>query len=588
MSFIVPLTPPHGGGHGESYTIDSVPLSQTDHPQFGALPYRGSGRWYPHSNAHNAILGPDESMSGSFELDLRPPTGQVFPKIIHDRVHDQITFHPLIMEIMDTVEFQRLRGLHQLGNCRYLFPGATNTRFEHSLGVAHLAMHMAKILRDNHETVKPRLDISERDILCLGIAGLCHDLGHGPFSHMFEDFVNKARQRRDPNAKHWHHEEGSVQLLDYLIRKNNIDLGRHGLRYPEDLNFIKQLIEGLKPSEPWPIDIGRTESQRYLFDIVANKRNGIDVDKLDYFLRDSMSCYGKLPDIHVDRIFKCARVIDCEGQRQICFQEKVALSLGELFSLRAKLHKYVYQHRVVKALDAMVEDALLEADDDFRIEGSDGRKVRMSECVDDMEIYSKLGDWVLDAIFNTSDPKLAKARDLITRIRQRHLYDLVGYYSLSRPRDGSAGPPPPVIKVDDLLPYLPAESREHAKTAVFVSKLKIVYGSSGSQPGDPVDHVRFYNPKQSQYEAFPLPPKRFSPLFTPTEFVEETILVFTRDPELREQAWNAFKAWKNHTLKNHAEAVPSINASPAKQGRKRVRMEDPPKSDFSQSQGPSS
>jgi hypothetical protein len=96
---------------------------------------------------------------------------------------------------------------------------------------------------------------------------------------MFEEFVNRVRDEKGMTT-HWSHEDGSIALLDYLIEKNKIQLSTHGLN-ELDLNFIKKLIDGLKPNEAWPNNIGRGVEKRFLFDIVANKRNGIDVDKLD-------------------------------------------------------------------------------------------------------------------------------------------------------------------------------------------------------------------------------------------------------------------------------------------------------------------
>jgi HD superfamily phosphohydrolase len=101
-------------------------------------------------------------------------------------VYGQIEFsEPLLKEIIDSRPFQRLRHLKQLGSASCVYPSATHSRFEHSLGVAHRAAELAKML----QTRQPGLDITDTDVLCVKIAGLCHDLGHGPLSHTFERWV---------------------------------------------------------------------------------------------------------------------------------------------------------------------------------------------------------------------------------------------------------------------------------------------------------------------------------------------------------------------------------------------------------------
>lgn len=114
------------------------------------------------------------------------------------------------------------------------------------------------------QKTQPELGISPSDIKCVQIAGLCHDLGHGPFSHVFDnEFMKQAR----PGFT-WTHEVASEEMLDYLVRENDVALSE------EELSFIKDLIHGA-PRSDYP-----QASKGYLFDIVANRRNSIDVDKV--------------------------------------------------------------------------------------------------------------------------------------------------------------------------------------------------------------------------------------------------------------------------------------------------------------------
>uniref|UniRef100_A0A671FAS4 Deoxynucleoside triphosphate triphosphohydrolase SAMHD1 n=1 Tax=Rhinolophus ferrumequinum TaxID=59479 RepID=A0A671FAS4_RHIFE len=164
-------------------------------------------------------------------------------KVINDPIHGHIELHPLLIRIIDTPQFQRLRYIKQLGGTYYVFPGASHNRFEHSLGVGYLAGCLVRALSEK----QPELLISERDSLCVQIAGLCHDLGHGPFSHMFDGrFIPLACK----DLK-WKHEQGSVDMFEHLVNSNGLRavMEQYGLVPEEDICFIKELITG-PPESP--------------------------------------------------------------------------------------------------------------------------------------------------------------------------------------------------------------------------------------------------------------------------------------------------------------------------------------------------
>ena len=93
----------------------------------------------------------------------------------------------MTLAFLDTPQMQRLRGLNQLGLSNYVYIPATHTRFEHSLGVAHLAQTLCENLRRR----QPKLEITAKDVVCVKLAGLLHDLGHGPFSHLYDGELRK-------------------------------------------------------------------------------------------------------------------------------------------------------------------------------------------------------------------------------------------------------------------------------------------------------------------------------------------------------------------------------------------------------------
>ena len=96
-------------------------------------------------------------------------------------MHGPIVVPGLLVAFIDTPEFQRLDRIAQLGGCRFVYPSATHSRKEHSIGVAHLAGKLVRHLRDVQRPCH-----RGRRARCVELAGLIHDIGHGPFSHMFE------------------------------------------------------------------------------------------------------------------------------------------------------------------------------------------------------------------------------------------------------------------------------------------------------------------------------------------------------------------------------------------------------------------
>ena len=97
-------------------------------------------------------------------------------KLIYDVIHGYIEFNPLLLSIIDTPEFQRLRNIKQLGACHFIFPSATHTRFQHEQGVAYLSRVMIENIKQNNPELQISQDTTENTERC----GLCFMFGHGP------------------------------------------------------------------------------------------------------------------------------------------------------------------------------------------------------------------------------------------------------------------------------------------------------------------------------------------------------------------------------------------------------------------------
>ncbi|XP_020327848.1 deoxynucleoside triphosphate triphosphohydrolase SAMHD1 isoform X2 [Oncorhynchus kisutch] len=343
-------------------------------------------------------------------------------KVFNDPIHGHVEMHPLLVRFMDTPQFQRLRHIKQLGGAYFVFPGASHNRFEHSIGVGYLAGRLVQELSER----QPELLISSRDILCVQIAGLCHDLGHGPFSHMFDSmFIPKMH----PKSK-WKHENASLAMFDHLVSVNALEpvMKDHGLVLPDDLVFIKEQIAGPQNTVPlrqgWPYE-GRPEEKSFLYEIVANKMSGIDVDKWDYFARD---CYhlGIPNNFDYHRFLKFARVCEVDGKKQICTREKEVGNLYDMFHTRNYLHRKAYQHKVGHIIETMITEAFIKAEPHIQIQGSEGKMFTISTAIYDMEAYTKLTDHVFEQILYSSSSELAEARKILHNITCRNLYKNMG------------------------------------------------------------------------------------------------------------------------------------------------------------------
>ncbi|XP_034004182.1 deoxynucleoside triphosphate triphosphohydrolase SAMHD1-like [Trematomus bernacchii] len=477
------------------------------------------------------------------------------PKVFNDPIHGSMELHPLLVKIIDTPQFQRLRYIKQLGAGYFVYPGASHNRFEHSIGVGYLAGELVKALKKK----QPELNINKRDILCVQIAGLCHDLGHGPFSHLFDKmFIPKATPPSGPRRekmKTWKHEDASVEMFDHMV-ESNADLQwmmKACVMLPNDEVFIKEMIKPNKKSSPWPYE-GRPEEKSFLYEIVNNKRNGIDVDKFDYFARDSYHL-GIKNNFDHGRFIKFARVCEVDEQKHICTRDKEVNNLYDLFYTRYSLHRRAYQHNVVKIIEYMITEAFLKADEHIQIEdseetmstpstqlehsqneGSGGRKFNLSAAIGDMEAYTKLTDCVFDQILNSTgtEDNLREAREILTNIGDcKHYRCLGGIKPKIQPKGISQ------LK-KDLFPQEGVQADGLPEKDFVVLPVTMDYGMKGK---DPIDSMDFYS-KKTPTQAFKITKEEVSRLL-PVHFSETLFRVYSRkiDPESLEAAKVRLEEW---------------------------------------------
>jgi len=376
-------------------------------------------------------------------------------KIFNDNVHGHIKVYPLCQMIINTSLFKRLKDVMQLGVLHEVFPTGNHTRFEHSLGVMHLARRLCL-----------KLGASEEDTAMVEIAGLCHDLGHGPYSHLWENFVRLA----NPDGAKWEHEHSSFAIFKLILEerpeiKNLI---------PENnLLFIKELIcGGDKKKENagvYPYS-ARGPDKFYLYEIISNKVTGLDVDKMDYLLRDAAALRinlkwelerfleagePKLMDFpwgQEDRSIKEVYAMTASDENQnnqngkdvkdenkngvevkdptivkrIAVRDKVVKNLQHLFSDRVDLHANAYQHKTVRMFDLMYTDMWLLADRHIHVMGAKGPLTLSQACMDETALAKLTDGWLTGQILNSTKEELKPAREMLKRIQHRRKYHLVG------------------------------------------------------------------------------------------------------------------------------------------------------------------
>ncbi|XP_049858974.1 uncharacterized protein LOC126353854 isoform X2 [Schistocerca gregaria] len=333
-------------------------------------------------------------------------------KVFHDCVHGSMWLHPLCVKLVDTLEFQRLRNIKQLGLAYLVYPGAGHNRFEHSLGVCYLASRMLEALEQNSTNTSNERLVTEEEALCVQIAGLCHDLGHGPFSHTWEHFVSDY----DPT---WKHETSTLEIFDELANRFDEDFKMFGLDSPKK-KLIKELIKGEPLNEGEPMSL--SADKYFIYEIISNKTNDIDVDKWEYLARDAAQL-GVPVAFQSKRLFEFCRVGFVEGDERahIIIRDKEAITVFAMFQARSELHYFAYQHRVVLSLEEMLLDAFREAD---RV-GYTHNGYKLSEIHKDARAFVTLNDSIFYNLLYSHDEYLETSRRLLADICERKIYEFV-------------------------------------------------------------------------------------------------------------------------------------------------------------------
>ena len=240
---------------------------------------------------------------------------------IIDPIHDFIRATGPEQKIIDSPIFQRLRRIRQLSGAHLTYPGAQHTRFEHSLGVMHIAGQAAHFLKEKGI-------LNSDHIAKLRLAGLLHDIGHGPFSHLFEEVLQEK-------SKISHEEIGKK-----IIEKTQI--GDILEKFGQNKKFITKLAFG-------------DSKLQYMNEIISG---ALSADIMDYLLRDGYFTGAEHAKIDHKRIIQSFDV----------YKKKLALEKSALYSFESMMHsryqmfKAVYFHKTVRSAEVMLLESIRLAD----------------------------------------------------------------------------------------------------------------------------------------------------------------------------------------------------------------------------------
>lgn len=430
---------------------------------------------------------------------------------IKDIIHDSIELSPIAKTIIDTPIFQRLRYLHQLGVCYLIFPNANNNRFEHSIGTYHLTgLMLEKIIKNsnNKEINKAlvevkfvreyllkhfELDDNEENIEfiknlntplmddylveLIKIAGLIHDIGHGPFSHLFDEWLISLNSSNElEGTTMLEHEARSIMLFKEIITDRKIKFGDNEFLMQDFINedafnFIAELIE---PTTSTP--------NNFIFQIVSNSLNGLDVDKLDYLYRDSFYL-GIGNPYDLQRVISHVQVINSN----ICFPEKISYDIYKVFRSRYDLHKQYYTHKTTVCIEYMIRDILYNLDPILKI--SDTIKNNQIDKFIELTDYTILDTAKIlkeyPPIYQQYKKQIDLIQTIINKINTRDIYRCI-YSETFYTNENITNEQ--ILKDFDL-------NSDFDPNSENLKIIKIKIGLLGGNKSHPLDTVYFYNNK---------------------------------------------------------------------------------------------
>ena len=312
---------------------------------------------------------------------------------IRDPIHGFIALSEKEVNLVNTRAFQRLRRIRQLAMAFLVYPGTLHTRFEHSIGVMHIAGRICNRLKQLRQ-------VTAVDCERIRLAALLHDIGHGPFSHVSEHLLDKYADRAsEASTREKIHEKVTVDII-------NKDSEISDILTVEERQFVVEMIE-VKTTRDFRRDIVSSD---------------LDADKMDYLLRDSYFAGVKYGTYDLEKIIESCRV----HRKGLAISDEGIHALEQLLLAKHHMTQQVYHHRVRSISDAMIvrgiELAIQEGNRELE---QLYRYDRTSRFINN---YMKYHDErVIDLIKQCCQEK---AGNIFERLYARKLFKMIGELSL--------------------------------------------------------------------------------------------------------------------------------------------------------------
>ena len=293
---------------------------------------------------------------------------------IIDPIHDFVRVNSNELKIIDTSIFQRLRRIRQLSGAHLIYPGAQHTRFEHSLGVMHIASMAGHAL--NEKGI-----VSSDNIQNLRFAGLLHDIGHGPFSHLFEELLQKRKISHENIGR------------DIILKTQIGDLiSANGF----NKKFITELAFG-------------DSKFQFMNEIISG---ALSADIMDYLLRDGYFTGAEHAKIDHNRLTYSLDVY----KNKLALEKSALVNFETMMISRYQMFKAVYFHKTVRAGEVMLLESMYLAEEELGLSSTS------------LNEYLKLTDEViLSKLLNLPErnSKLRIAKKIATDYLNRNLFKSV-------------------------------------------------------------------------------------------------------------------------------------------------------------------